>query len=137
MTKFFDPDNSVMANDREVPRSVDKQVSTVAAEPPRSSGSGRGSLSLGGAPSGVAPGLAITYLSLIVLLPLAALAWVTAKGGWDSFKTAVTAPDAVAAIKLTLVVSLLVVLINGVLRHAGRLGDGARRVPGQGVSSTP
>jgi sulfate/thiosulfate transport system permease protein len=56
----------------------------------------------------------MTYLSLIVLLPLAALAWVTAKGGWDSFKTAVTAPDAVAAIKLTLVVSLLVVLINGV-----------------------
>jgi sulfate transport system permease protein len=88
-------------------------VSTVAADPPRSSGSGRGSLSLGGAPSGVAPGLAITYLSLIVLLPLAALAWVTGKGGWESFKTAVTAPDAVAAIKLTLVVSLLVVLING------------------------
>jgi sulfate transport system permease protein len=88
-------------------------VSTVAAEPPRSSGSGRGSLSLGGAPSGVAPGLAITYLSLIVLLPLAALAWVTGKGGWESFKAAVTAPDAVAAIKLTLVVSLLVVLING------------------------
>jgi sulfate transport system permease protein len=89
-------------------------VSTVVAEPPRSSGSGRGSLSLGGAPSGVAPGLAITYLSLIVLLPLAALAWVTGKGGWEQFHTAVTAPDAQAAIKLTLVVSLLVVLINGV-----------------------
>lgn len=88
-------------------------MSSVAAEPPRSSGSRRGSLSLGGAPSGVAPGLAITYLSLIVLLPLAALAWVTGQAGWDSFKTAVTAPDAVAAIKLTLVVSLLVVLING------------------------
>ena len=49
-----------------------------------------------------------------MLLPLAALAWVTGQAGWDSFKTAVTAPDAVAAIKLTLVVSLLVVLINGV-----------------------
>ena len=112
MTKFFDPDNGVMARSRS-PSECRQEVSTVAAEPPRSTGSGRGSLSLGGAPSGVAPGLAITYLSLIVLLPLAALAWVTAKGGWDSFKTAVTAPDAVAAIKLTLVVSLLVVLING------------------------
>jgi sulfate/thiosulfate transport system permease protein len=65
-------------------------------------------------PSGVAPGLAITYLSLLVLLPLAALGWVTAQGGWDAFKAAVTAPDAQAALKLTVVASLLVVLINGV-----------------------
>jgi sulfate transport system permease protein len=44
----------------------------------------------------------------VVLLPLAALAW--RAHGWD----AVTSPQAVAALKLTLVASLVVALINAV-----------------------
>jgi sulfate/thiosulfate transport system permease protein len=68
---------------------------------------------LGAAPSGVAPGIAITYLSLIVLLPLSALLWVSTGYGWDQFKEAVTAPDAVAALKLTFGAAFAVVLING------------------------
>src|SRR5919112_445087 len=62
----------------------------------------------------VTPGVAITYLSLVVLLPLAALAWQTQKGGAGEFWSAITAPDAVAALKLTLVASFLVVVINAV-----------------------
>jgi sulfate transport system permease protein len=47
-------------------------------------------------------------------LPLAALLWTTKKGGFDAFWQAVTAPDAVAALKLTLGASVLVALINAV-----------------------
>jgi sulfate transport system permease protein len=65
-------------------------------------------------PSGIAPSLAMTYLSLMVLLPLAALAVTTAQGGWGSFVSAVTAPDALATLKLTVGASLVVMVINGV-----------------------
>jgi sulfate/thiosulfate transport system permease protein len=51
-------------------------------------------------------GVSTLYLSLVVLLPLAALAWHA--HGWD----AVTSPQAVAALKLTLALSLLVAVIN-------------------------
>ena len=63
---------------------------------------------------GLAAGVAVLYLSLIVLLPLAALAWSARDGGWDAFWSAVSAPDAVAALKLTMGVAALVVLLNGV-----------------------
>ena len=82
-------------------------MSSVATDSPRER-----SISLGAAPSGVAPGLAVTYLSIIVLLPISALLWITAKGGWHNFTSTITSPDTVAAIKLTLVVSFLVVIIN-------------------------
>lgn len=59
-----------------------------------------------------APGLAIgfstLYLSVIVLLPLAALAW--RAHGWDAIAT----DQAVAALKLTLIVSAFVAVINAV-----------------------
>ena len=71
-------------------------------------------VSPGAALPSVAPGVAITYLSVIVLLPISALLWQTKKGGWDAFWAAVTAPDAVAALELTLAASLLVAAINAV-----------------------
>jgi sulfate transport system permease protein len=55
---------------------------------------------------GLAVGLSTLYLSVVVLLPLAALAWHA--HGWD----AVTSPQAVAALKLTLALSLVVAVIN-------------------------
>jgi sulfate transport system permease protein len=55
------------------------------------------------------------YLSLIILLPLAALVWQAGKAGKTGFWDAVTDPQAVAALKLTLVVSLAVCLINAVM----------------------
>ena len=63
---------------------------------------------------GLAAGVAVLYLSIIVLLPLSALAWAARDGGWDAFWSAVSAPDAVAALKLTMGVAALVVLLNGV-----------------------
>jgi sulfate transport system permease protein len=56
----------------------------------------------------------MVYLSVIVLLPIAAVAARSVDGGLDGFWQAVSSPQAVAALKLTVVVSLIVALINAV-----------------------
>ena len=56
--------------------------------------------------AGLAVGVSVAYLSVVVLLPLAALAW--RAHGWN----AITSPQAVAALKLTLAASLVVAVIN-------------------------
>lgn len=58
------------------------------------------------------PTLAVTYLSLLVLLPLAAVVTKAFDGGWGSFWQAVSQPEAVAALKLTLICSLIVAVFN-------------------------
>jgi sulfate transport system permease protein len=47
-------------------------------------------------------GLATAYLSIVVLLPLAALGWHAAGGGWDSFRSAITAEQGVSALPFAL-----------------------------------
>jgi sulfate transport system permease protein len=64
---------------------------------------------------GLAVGLSTAYLSLIVLLPLAALTWRSTEGGWDAFWDAVTNPQAVASLKVTLGLSVAVVAVNAVV----------------------
>lgn len=54
------------------------------------------------------------YLSAIVLLPLAAVASKAFENGWGAFWTAVTAPQAIAALELTVIASLIVVVVNAV-----------------------
>jgi sulfate transport system permease protein len=56
----------------------------------------------------------MAYLSIVALIPLAAVLFKSLENGTDSFWTAVSTPDAVAALKLTLVASLIVVAINAV-----------------------
>ena len=55
------------------------------------------------------------YLSLVVGLPIAALVWSATKSGGGGFWDVVTAPEAQAALKLTLAVAALVALTNAVL----------------------
>jgi sulfate transport system permease protein len=59
-------------------------------------------------------GLAIGYLSIVALIPLAAVVSKSFEHGLDGFWTAVSNPQAVASLKLTLVASVIVVLINAV-----------------------
>jgi sulfate/thiosulfate transport system permease protein len=59
-------------------------------------------------------GLLGIYLSILVLLPIAALIAQSTKGGTGAFWREVTNPEALAAIKLTLIISAIVVLINAV-----------------------
>ncbi len=60
-------------------------------------------------------GLITAYLSVIVLIPLAAVAYRSFAGGWDGFWQAVTHPQALAALRLSLVGSLVVAAINAVM----------------------
>jgi hypothetical protein len=57
---------------------------------------------------GLSIGLSTLYLSLIVLLPLAALSW--RAHGWDAVSTS----QGVSALRLTLGLSLIVALVNAV-----------------------
>src|SRR5512132_1689828 len=68
---------------------------------------------LGGA--ALTRGAAILWISLIVLLPLAAVVSRGFSDGVGHFFDAITDTEAVAAIKLTLISSLIVVAINAVM----------------------
>ena len=52
------------------------------------------------------------YLSVIVLIPIAALTSKSLEGGLGAFWDAITSPQAFAALKLTLIASLIVAAIN-------------------------
>jgi sulfate transport system permease protein len=79
----------------------------------------------------VAPGLSIglstLYLSLIVLLPLAALSW--RAHGWDAVSTS----QGVSALRLTLGLSLVVALVNAVAGTAIAWSLVRDRFVGQGL----
>jgi sulfate transport system permease protein len=59
-------------------------------------------------------GLLGIYLTVLVLLPIAALLAKSGHGGLGAFWREISNPEAVAAIKLTLIASVVVVLINAV-----------------------
>jgi sulfate transport system permease protein len=59
-------------------------------------------------------GLALGYLSIVVLIPLAALTVKGLEGGWHHFWEVAWNPESRAALKLTLGLSLAVVAINSV-----------------------
>ncbi|HUR86101.1 MAG TPA: sulfate ABC transporter permease subunit CysT [Solirubrobacteraceae bacterium] len=56
--------------------------------------------------------LATAYLSLVVLIPLAAVVAESTAGGPAAFWESVTSPQAVAAMRFTVLVSLVVVAVN-------------------------
>jgi sulfate/thiosulfate transport system permease protein len=81
-------------------------------------------------------GTAVLYLSLIVLIPLAAVVWRSTEGGWDTFWRAVQTPDAWAALKLTVGASLIVALINVVMGTVIAWVLERDKFPGKGVVDT-
>jgi len=60
-------------------------------------------------------GVATLWLSLIVLLPLAAVVARSLDGGLDAFWNAVSSRQAVAALRFTLLISLLAAAVNAVM----------------------
>lgn len=62
----------------------------------------------------VLAGAASVWLSVIVLLPLAAIVWQSGKGGWPAFVAAVTSGAALESFRVTLTVSVAVTLVNTV-----------------------
>jgi len=54
----------------------------------------------------------MAYLSIVALIPLAAVLFKSFENGVDGFWTAVSSPQAVAALELTLIASAIVVVVN-------------------------
>lgn len=57
-------------------------------------------------------GVAVVWLSVIVLLPLAAIGWQAAGGGWRVFWLAVTSHAALESFRVTLTISVGVTVVN-------------------------
>ena len=89
------------------PEAIRPELDGDAAEAPpgprRRGGSGATSLRLG---------VATLWLSVIVLLPLAAIAWQAAGGGWHAFWLAVTSHAAMESFRVTLTISSAVTVLN-------------------------
>jgi sulfate/thiosulfate transport system permease protein len=66
-------------------------------------------------PSLISRSLVVTWISIIVLIPLAAVIWRSTEGGADTFWNAITNRQAVAAIQLTFLLSLGAVAVNAVI----------------------
>jgi sulfate transport system permease protein len=90
------------------------ELSGTAASRRRSARSGQDRLPLGRA-SGTGLGLAVLWLSLLVLLPLAAVVSKAAGAGLADFLAAVTTSEALSAIRLTVLASAAVSLVNAVM----------------------
>src|ERR1700710_3015023 len=83
-------------------------------EPPRPEliGAGGGGRGRSYGTTSLRVGAASIWLSVIVLLPLAAIVWQSAGGGWDAFVDAVTYPSALASFRVTLTISFGVAFVN-------------------------
>lgn len=75
----------------------------------------RVSFGAGGASASLGMGVAVLYMSVIVLIPLAALTAGAFDEGWSGFWDAITNEQAWYAVRLTVVVSLIVTGINAVM----------------------
>jgi sulfate/thiosulfate transport system permease protein len=60
-------------------------------------------------------GLVVLYLSVLVLLPLAAVVSESFTSGFSGFLSSVTNPESLSALSLTVFASLIVIVVNGVL----------------------
>lgn len=61
------------------------------------------------------PGIAATWLGLIVLIPIAAVTWRSLSDGLPEFWRTITSPQSQAALQLTFLLALAVVAINAVM----------------------
>lgn len=82
-------------------------VATRAAAP-------RAGFRLPGVGAGLGSGMVVLYLSVIVMLPLAALTSKAFEGGLSTFWEQITSPLAVSSLELTVIASLIVVVINAI-----------------------
>lgn len=97
-------------------------VSTTVAAPPgqltrtrsRPSAANEGRLRLGRG-SALGLGTAVLWLSILVLIPLAAVVAQAFSGGWSGFWESITRPSALRALRLTVISSLIVAVVNAVM----------------------
>jgi sulfate/thiosulfate transport system permease protein len=88
------------------------RISTLAASAERIS---RRVSSDGRASTALSVGVVSTYLTVVVVLPIAALVWESKRDGAHAFWQTVTSSEALGALKLTFGAAFVVVVINAVL----------------------
>ena len=66
-------------------------------------------------PAALSLGIALTWFSLLVLIPLAALLITAAGGGWEAYWNTLSNPQTLAAIRLTVTEAFLITLVNIVM----------------------
>ncbi|MCW2991147.1 MAG: sulfate transporter, inner rane subunit CysT [Solirubrobacterales bacterium] len=76
---------------------------------------GRANSAAAGGSGALGLGISMLWLSLIVLLPLAAVVAKSTDGGWDTFWHSVSSRQAVDALKFTMLISLATAAINAVM----------------------
>src|SRR3954452_4421312 len=64
--------------------------------------------------SGLGLGVGVLWLSLIVLLPIAAIVVTSFQDGFSTFWTSVTSSEALSTLRLTVGAALLVTLLNAI-----------------------
>lgn len=92
------------------PEAVGPALARTEAPPPDAR-AGAGTSAPAGATS-LRVGVTMLWLSVIVLLPLAAIAWQAGGGGWQAFWLAVTSHAAVESFRVTLTISVAVTFFN-------------------------
>ena len=65
--------------------------------------------------SGLGLGVAMTWFSLLVLIPLSAIVVKASGGGWSTYEAVLTSENTRAALQLTVVSALLITLLNMVM----------------------
>ena len=65
--------------------------------------------------SGLGLGIALTWFSLLVLIPLSLIVIQSIDGGWETFRQTLTNPQTAAALRLTVTQALIVTAINVVM----------------------
>jgi sulfate transport system permease protein len=65
--------------------------------------------------SGLGLGIALTWFSLLVLIPLCLVVIQSVDGGWETFRDTVTSPQTSAALRLTVSQAFIVTLVNVVM----------------------
>jgi sulfate transport system permease protein len=78
-------------------------------------------------------GIAVVYMSIIVLIPLAALGGGAFDEGWGGFWSAISNDQAVAAVTLTLKLALIVTLVNAAMGTLIAWVLVRDRFPGKGI----
>ena len=88
------------------------EVTAGAVRPRRRRSPGGGALGRG---SGTSLGVVVVWMSLLVLIPLAAVVGKAFDSGWSAFIDAITNPETAAALRLTIGLSAAVAVINAVM----------------------
>jgi sulfate transport system permease protein len=81
-------------------------------------------------------GVALIFLGLFLLLPLAAVFGEALAGGWRIYRDAIREPAALAAIRLTLLVAVISVPANAIFGVAAAWAIARFEFPGKGVLIT-